>query len=89
MLGKWLRTTTRPAEQPSAALASPQLADDDLATILALVVVSDHDLRMIVERTGFSTELAAAAVGELARRGVVTDAGGGFYKAAQASCPGT
>ena len=43
---------------------------------------------MIVERTGFSTELAAAAVGELARRGVVTDAGGGFYKAAQVSCPG-
>lgn len=87
MLGKWLRTTPRSA-QPSAAPAPSPSTDDDLATILALVVVSDHDLRMIVERTGFLTEQAAGAVGELARRGVVTDAGGGFYKAAQVSCPG-
>ena len=89
MLGKWLRTTPRSAGSRRQRLPRPPSPDDDLATILALVVVSDHDLRMIVERTGFSTELAAAAVGELARRGVVTDAGGGFYKAAQASCPGT
>jgi len=99
MLGKWLRTS-RPAEseqpdlpapppEPVPPTPPPEPTDDDLATILALVVVSDHDLGMITQRTRLSTDLATAAVAELDRRGVVTDAGGGFFKAAQASCPGT
>ena len=89
MLGKWLRTTSRPAEPEQPGLPPPaEPTDDDLATILALVVVSDHDLGMIEQRTRFSRELASAAVGELDRLGVVADAGGGFYKAAQGSCPG-
>jgi hypothetical protein len=100
MLGKWLRTSrpsepeqpvlaTPPAEQPVLPTPPPEPTDDDLATILALVVVSDHDLGMIMQRTHLATDLATAAVAELDRRRIVTDAGGGFYKAAQASCPGT
>lgn len=95
MLGKLFRTAPRPAESTQAGAAVPGAAtptgpaDDDLATILALVVVSDFDVPMIVQRTGFSAEVATTAVAELERRGVVGDAGGGFYKASQASCPGT
>jgi len=100
MLGKWLRTTSRPAEPEQSVLPSspepeqpilpfpPEASDDDLATILALVVVSDHDLGMIEQRTRFSPELTTAAVAQLDRQGVIADTGGGFYKAAQDSCPG-
>lgn len=90
MLGKWLRTTSRSSDSGQSELPQPtDASDDDLATILALVVVSDHDLGMIEQRTRFATELATAAVAELGRRGVIADAGGGFYKASQGSCPGT
>jgi hypothetical protein len=90
MLGKWLRTSSRPAEPDQSGLPVPrEPTDDELATILALVVVSDHDVAMIEQRTRFSNETASAAVAELDRRGVVADAGGGFYKASQGSCPGT
>jgi hypothetical protein len=93
MLGKWLRTTSRPADpaQPegSELPVSTEPTDDDLATILALVVVSDHDLGMIGQRTPFSPELTGAAVAELDRLGVIAHAGGGFWTASQSSCPGT
>lgn len=90
MLGKWLRTTSQPAEAEASPppVTAPEPTDDELATVLALVIVSDHDVRMVVERTGFPPDLATAAVNELGRRNVVTDAGGDFFKATQASCPG-
>jgi hypothetical protein len=88
MLGKWLRTTSRPAAEPEQP-TSLEPTDDDLATILALVVVSDHDLGMIGQRTQLPPEAATAAVDELERLGAIADAGGGFYKATQGSCPGT
>jgi len=90
MLGKWLRNTSQPEEEPPAPpTAPPEPTDDELATILALVVVSDHDIRMMIDRTHFPDELAAAALEELERMGVIDDAGVRFYKASQGSCPGT
>ena len=92
MLGKWLRTTPQPGEtegqQPPPPTHALEPTDDDLASVLALVVVSDHDIRMIVERTGMLYDVATAAMNELGRRNVVTDAGGDFFKATQLSCPG-
>jgi len=90
MLGKWLRTTSQPGDEPDSPppTSTPEPSDEDLATIVALVVVSDHDIRSVVDRTGMHPDLATAAVTELGRRNVVTDAGGPFFKATQVSCPG-
>ena len=94
MLGR-LRRGAKPGPPSSGAGSDPETtsrptepAADDLATVLALVVVSDHDVRMIVERTRFTPDLATAVVEELAWRGVVRDAGGGFHQAVQMTCPG-
>jgi hypothetical protein len=93
LLGRLRRATPGPprpdagAEPETPSLPTGPTADD-LATVLALVVVSDHDVRMLVERTGFTPELATAVVEELGRRGVIRDVGGGFHQAAQTTCPG-
>jgi len=90
MLGKWLRTTSRTADSADgpAPAPAPEPTDDELATVLALLVVSDHDVRMIMERTGFPADLAVATVNELGRRNVVSDAGGDFFTATQGYCAG-
>ena len=95
MVGRW-RQRARDSSSvedetvvPEAPVATPEPTADELASVLALVIVSDLDTDQIRERTGMPSDGAAAAIAQLRERDIVRDSGGGYFQAAQVSCAGS
>jgi hypothetical protein len=97
MRGRWRRgveNSPGSEEEPEPVMhgvqeTRPEPTTDDLASVLALVIVSDLNAEQIRERTGISSDGAEAAIARLQDRDIVRDSGGGYFQASQVSCAGS
>jgi hypothetical protein len=60
--------------------------EDDLQSVLAVVINTDGNVRQIRQLTGLDDERARAALRELDRRDITRPLGGGYWKAYQREC---
>ena len=69
--------------------AMTQQDTDDLATVLALVIVSEFNAEEIRDRTGMGRDNVVAAIEHLRERDLIRDSGREYYRVSQSSCAGS
>jgi hypothetical protein len=78
-------------ELPSseAQMTVPEPSVDDLASVLALVIVSDLNAEQVRERTGMPANGAESALARLVDSEIIFDSGGAYFRASQVECAGS
>ena len=73
----------------STTTSPPGPTVQELASIVAIVLVSDHSIDSLSERLKATSAETEQAIERLLRRGAVVDSGGGFFQSTQSACAGT